>query len=375
MSSARRLGIISSLALSGLLAVACGGNGSGFEDGAGSTNGGDTAGNNGSGAGFGDNHTNDTNGTSSGDPQTACVANQAAAARKPVKLLIVLDQSGSMGGLSNPTKWIPVTTALKSFLSQEGSQGIEASMRLFPTATGDSTAKCDSASYASPNVAMTALPNAAPFSAQLVSDPNFKNTPTRAVLKATVADAKKVQAESPDAKVAIVLITDGEPLGCSATDNDITNVASEVAGTKDTIPTYVIGVGSVDNLNTIAHAGGPRDAFVVATSDPTATQAQLLSAINDIRGNSIACDVNIPAPPSGQSLDSDKVNVSFTPSGKAAQLLTYDETCAGEGWRYDDKANPKQVVLCPTTCTAAKADPAAKLSLEFGCLTRGAKVR
>ena len=75
------------------------------------------------------------------------------------------------------------------------------------------------------------------------------------------------------------------------------------------------------------------------------------------------------------SLDADKVNVSFTPSGKAAQLLTYDETCAGEGWRYDDKANPKQVVLCPTTCTAAKADPAAKLSLEFGCLTRGAKVR
>ncbi len=43
--------------------------------------------------------------------------------------------------------------------------------------------------------------------------------------------------------------------------------------------------------------------------------------------------------------------------------------------RYDDKAAPKSVVLCPATCTAAKADPKAKLGVEFGCVTRDASVK
>lgn len=335
-----------------------------------------SSGNNGSNGGFGGGDTDGGNNNSSGN--VACAAQESAAERKPVKLLIALDQSGSMGGNENNQKWVPVTTALKAFLTESRSSGIAASMRLFPTSGQNDTPafKCTPENYSVPNVPMTDLPNAAPFSAKLVANPSFKHTPTRAVLRATVADAKVVAAANPNAKVAIVLITDGAPAGCEDTPmgNDIDDVANEVKGTKATIPTYVIGVGAVSNLNKVAQAGGPRDAFIVALNDPSATQQQFFDAIDEIRGASISCEVTIPSPPTGQTLDPTKVNVNYTPTGKAAQALGYDEKCAGDGWHYDDKNAPKQVVLCPSTCAIAKADPTAKLALEFGCETRAARV-
>ena len=364
----RRSGIASSFSLAFSLAVfgaACGSSDSSEFDGKGGPSGSDRG-----GGGFGENGDGGGGGGGGDDLADggACAAQEVAATRKPVKLLFALDQSGSMGGNANNNRWVPVTTAFKAFLAQPDTTGIDASMRLFPL-DGNQTARCDAANYAVPDVPMTALPNSAPFAAKLVANPGFSGTPTRAVVRATVTDAKAVQAANPDAKVAIVLITDGDPAGCS--DNNIQDVASEVAGTKSTIPTYVIGVGNINNLNIIAQAGGPRDAFVVAVNDPAATQAQFLAAINDIRGQAISCEIAIPPPPAGQTLDADKVNVNYTPTGKATELLAYDEACTGAGWRYDDKANPKQVVLCPATCAIAKADPTAKVSLAFGCTRRG----
>ncbi|MDF2698390.1 MAG: hypothetical protein K0S65_6774, partial [Labilithrix sp.] len=113
-----------------------------------------------------------------------------------------------------------------------------------------------------------------------------------------------------------------------------------------------------------------RDAFVVQVNDPAATQAQFLAAINEIRGQAISCEIEIPPPPAGQTLDADKVNVNYTPTGKPTEQLAYDEACTAGGWRYDDKANPKQVILCPATCTVAKADPTAKVGIAFGCTRR-----
>jgi hypothetical protein len=377
--SSLRSTVLCSVALSSLLAiVACGGSGgSEFDNGGGGNNGGASGGQ--ASGGFGGNgDPNSSGGASSGtDPGNtsggpACAAQEAAAARKPVKLLLILDQSGSMGDTNNgnnrAAKWVPVTTALGSFLQKDTGSQIQASMRLFPQGANN-TAKCDPATYATPNVAMTTLPNGQMFMSQFVNNPTFVNTPTLAVVKATVTDAKAVAAANADSKVAIVLITDGEPTGC--TDNTIQSIANEVGTIKANIPTYVIGVGaSLNNLNSIAQAGAARNAFIVSVNDPAATEAEFLAAIDQIRGASIACDVAIPAPPTGQTLDPNKVNVNYTPTGKPSEQLKYDEACVAGGWHYDDKANPKNVILCPQTCNVAKADPAAKLSLEFGCVTR-----
>ncbi|MBX3201650.1 MAG: VWA domain-containing protein [Labilithrix sp.] len=364
---AHRTGIAISFSLAAALAIACGSSDtSNFGDGSS----GGSSGSSGGGGGFGEGD-DDGNGGGGDDLADggACAAQEVAATRKPVKLLLALDQSGSMGGGQNNNRWVPVTTALKAFLAQPDTVGIEASMRLFPVNANEST-RCNAASYATPDVPMTALPDNTAFANRLVANPNFSGTPTRAVIRATVADAKVVQAANPQAKVAIVLISDGDPAGCSGDDRNINNIIGEVSPTKDTIPTYVIGVGNINNLNLIAQGGGPRGAFVVATNDPAATQTQFLEAINEIRGEAIACEIDIPPPPAGEKLDADKVNVNYTPTGKPTEQLKYDENCAAGGWRYDNKADPKQVVLCPATCTVAKADPTAKVALAFGCARR-----
>ena len=47
--------------------------------------------------------------------------------------------------------------------------------------------------------------------------------------------------------------------------------------------------------------------------------------------------------------------------------LLYDPACSGEGWRYDDAANPKKILMCPASCNLLTAEPGAKLDVLFGC--------
>jgi hypothetical protein len=50
------------------------------------------------------------------------------------------------------------------------------------------------------------------------------------------------------------------------------------------------------------------------------------------------------------------------------QRLSYDQSCGdAEGWRYDDPATPKTIVLCQTACDIARREVTARLSVEFGC--------
>ena len=57
-------------------------------------------------------------------------------------------------------------------------------------------------------------------------------------------------------------------------------------------------------------------------------------------------------------------------SGTTSTAFGVDATCAAAGaWHYDDPANPKTIVLCPTTCAAVKADPKAAPALQFDCGT------
>jgi hypothetical protein len=85
----------------------------------------------------------------------------------------------------------------------------------------------------------------------------------------------------------------------------------------------------------------------------------------------LPCNYQIPAPPSGQSLDPGKVNVSYAPSSGSAQLFGKAANMAAcssaPGWYYDDDAAPKQVLLCPSTCTNVAAG--GTLAIAFGCAT------
>ena len=313
----------------------------------------------------------------------SCAAASQQAELAPVYLVFLLDQSGSMGDGKNgkrAEKWDPVTSALNGFFADPESAGITASLGLFPlnknTGTGaaDSSlpADCAASAYGKPDVLPTSLPDTNVFAAAIakVAPPNEYGTPTYPALSGTIDYAETLLKEDATRKVAIVMVTDGEPYGCDG--NTIDNTALAAKAVAAHLPTYVIGVGAeLASLNAIAAAGGTEQAFIVAVGDSDKTKKALLDAINVIRGKAISCDLAIPAPPAGKRLDPDKVNVQFTANGQPATSLKYGTACTGDtAWHYDAPEKPTKILLCDDTCNAVKADPVGKLDVVFGCIDR-----
>lgn len=321
-------------------------------------------------------------GNTSGDlgDGAACNAASARAVRPPLTMIMGLDQSCSMGdcggGQEKDKRWVPVTTALKGFWGDPVTVGISADLRLFPN--GGSDDYCKFSEYDTPVVPMTPLPNVDAFAAVLVDNPQKTATPTRAVLRAMAKEADALVAADATAKLAVVLVTDGQPQFCDDNDNDIDNVKGEIANKP--YPTYVIAIkGTGDstlqaNADAIAAAGQTQQAFLVDTDDPGATQQAFTTAMDQIRGALVpSCELTIPPPPQGKTFDKNKVNVTIT-SGATQTPLGYDPACAGAGWKYDDPNAPTAIVLCPQSCDPFKADANAQLDVAFGCTTRAAEV-
>lgn len=311
-----------------------------------------------------------------------CAAANAAAELAPVYLAFLLDESGSMGDGVNgkrAQKWDPVTSALKSFFADPASTGITASLTVFPlnqnltmgAADSKKPASCKAADYEKPVVVPTALPDDKTFAPEIakLDPPNEYGTPTLPALSGTISYAESLIKADASRKVAIVMVTDGEPYGCNGNTVDATAMAA--AQVAKTIPTYVIGVGKeLASLNQIATSGGTEKAFIVALDNADQTRKDLLAAINLIRGKSISCDLPIPAPPAGKKLDPDKVDVQFSGSA-ATSTLKYGLACTGDvAWHYDDASKPTMIQLCDSACSTVKSDPKGKLDVVFGCIDR-----
>jgi Mg-chelatase subunit ChlD len=367
--------ILSALALG---AFACGGNGGSYfkdvpDSGGGSSNNNNTGGD-GSLFGIGPQGTN-----------SPCVTSTADAQLADADLVVMLDKSGSMGdpneGFDPTVKWIPVTTALKAFFTDPGSAGLSASLQFFPQGT-DVTSVC-AYGYGTPLVNLTPLTSASPLVSTIDATQPAGGTPTLPALQGAVAYAQQVAAAHPADRTVVVLATDGDPgfgingqfqEGC--TNNDIPHVAAVAqaafAGTPS-IPTYVIGVGpDLQNLDAIAAAGGTGQAMMVPVSDPTQTNVVFENALKAIRTASLSCQLSIPKPPNGQTINPDSVNVVLINGGGQQTVLTYSADCSNpNGWHYDNPAAPTTVLLCTGACNSARSDAAGKVTLAFGCFTSG----
>lgn len=370
----------------------------------------------GSPAGDGDGDVNDP----------VCESASREAELSPVLLAFAFDVSGSMGQYDQPhwwhdmsAKWTPVREAAQAFVEDPNSVGISASLTFFPSTSGD---KCVIPTYLTPQVAMTELPTTqftSQFDAFETAGKWGSGTPTLAAVEGVTDYLQGFQAGNPDAKFAVVLVTDGLPQGCDS-QNDINLVASAVSANYAStgIPTYVIGMnnptvppttlpsgwsrwldddgddcgngtvtgGSDENtcappqalsgLHAVAQAGGTTEAFLIDTDDPAATKAAFLSAIDAIRTDAISCDIGIPPHPKGGTFDADKIDVSYTLKDGTTTRFDYDEECIAEGaWHYDDPANPSIIQLCESTCTFAQSQPGIMLNVDFLCVERPVVVR
>ena len=357
----RRLGFVFASALLSV-AAACGGSSDSSFGGAGNPDDG-TSGRNGGGNGP---QFNSDGGA--GPVNATCATSSANGQLTPANLVFMFDQSGSMGGAEMSVKWSPVSDALSSFFNDAASKGMSASLAYF--AQGSS---CNSGDYQKPEVPLAALPSPA-FASSISMHSPGGNTPTLPALKGAIDYAKTTAAAKPGEKVAVVLVTDGDPNGCNST---VSNVAAEAATVAATIPTYVIGVGSdFSNLNAMAVGGGTGAAILVTVGDPNKTKADLAAALNKIRGATASCSFAMPKPPTGQVLDINAVNVQFT-SASGPQTLPYNKDCTGggTGWHYDNANAPTAIDLCPATCATVKATSNGKVNIAFGCATLGGVIR
>lgn len=345
-------------------------------------------------------------GSSSGGD--ACVAESIGAELRPVDLYVMLDQSGSMmaeydhgsydscgeavaaNDLIHNDRWEEVTAALAGFVAAPGSAGIGLGLGFFPPKGPQSPGqtkceedKCEVAAYATPTVPVADLPGAAAaIEAALAFSPCLCNgTPMSAALQGAVAYAAERAGAHPERVPVVVLATDGEPKGdCSGGEDDSedyaapADVAAGALASPQGIRTYVIGVGqSLTSLNAIAAAGGTDAAYLVDANQ--GTEQAFLEALEEIRMQAIACEISIPAPQGGETLDYGKVNVAYVPGdGSAGGTLTQvpdASACADapQSWYYDDPQSPTKIIVCDEACGQLKVDVQGEITIALGCDT------
>lgn len=109
---------------------------------------------------------------------------------------------------------------------------------------------------------------------------------------------------------------------------------------------------------------------IICENDWSAVFADIQAAV--VAGSQVSCEINVPQPSSGGSIDPNQVSVKYTPGGTGSAVIlpqAADAQACGsnDGWYYDDPSMPTKIVLCPATCATVQADDAASVKLELGC--------
>ncbi len=316
-----------------------------------------------------------------------CASTTSSATLVPLDMYIMMDQSGSMKeatGTAGVNKWQAIVQAISAFVNDPKSSGIGVGIQYFGLpgtgggggGFGGKKDSCVASVYATPEVAIAALPgNAAAIASSVAAHNPTTSTPTAPALEGAISYAKTYAGSHPGHTVIAVLATDGEPTECSPTDiPSIANLAAAGVAGNPKVLTFVIGVGSsLSSLNAIAAGGGTKQAFVVDQGGNVV--AQFEAALKAIQGQAIGCAYAIPQPTGGQLLDLTKLNVQVTLAG-VQTILTYgtsQATCdpVNGGWYFDDPTTPTKILLCPATCNAITGKADALVDVLLGCARSG----
>jgi hypothetical protein len=312
----------------------------------------------------------------------------------PVDLYVVFDQSGSMCSCVDPvggqlcpdpyckeTRLDAIRRAMTGFLSDPASFGLGIGLGYFGQQP-IGQANCDSAIYETPAVAIGVLPeHATEIVASLNAVLPTGETPSGAAIRGACEHARAHQISNPGRSVVLLLLTDGKPEApvtcmssggaCCPTLSDAVAAALDCQEGEPGIKTYVLGVGPLlGNLDDIARAGGTERAYLVEGAN---VADEVLSALNQIRGDAIPCEFELPPPPDGQSLALDQVNITHADASCVPRHYAHVESQQGcpvdGGWYYDDPSAPEKISLCPASCDEVRS-PGGKLLFTVGCATR-----
>lgn len=337
------------------------------------------------GGGTGANGNAGSNGVQMRIGDTDCVANVHQGEQVPLDLYIMFDQSASMicQTASGASRWDALKAALVSFVQDPGASGIGVGIQYFGLGSIPVLSSCTVSDYLAPDVEVAPLPqNAQPIVDSLNRHGPATTTSTAVALQGAVQHAQTWKSQNPGHTVVVILVTDGQPNACGAV-ADVVNAAA--AGSSSGIPTYVIGVvsGGIDcgldpnppnqpDLDAVAAAGGTNQALIVDGSGNA--EQQFVAKMNEIRGNAqVPCAFQIPPPPAGEQFDRNLVNVEFT-DANGAPTIVYAvpdangcNPATGGGWYFDNPADPKTLLLCPSTCGTVTTTVGISVKVALGC--------
>jgi hypothetical protein len=345
-------------------------------------------------------------------PDAACGTGSADASLSPVNMIVMFDRSTSMNEIADQdtmaTRWNLASAALSAFFADPGAADLGVALRFFPhdsPAVGCSRQGCDMDDEAGlenyPNATAacqqvlvdmgTLLADPAPtdlheanlVSAVQTSVPMMmggggmamtQGTPIYVALGGALNWAMAYQALHTDQKTVVIFVTDGEANGCNENPQDIAQLAADALATSG-VTTYAIGLtgASEDDMNLLAEAGGTMMSYFI--DDGATASADLLAALNAIRGMALSCDFPMPtATDSGMLIDKEQVNVTYTASTTGVEttlskVLSAADCGTAVSWYYDNNDAPTRIFLCPAACDVVKADADAKLDILVGCQT------
>lgn len=339
------------------------------------------------------------------EPEEACARSEFIAQPLPVDLYVMLDRSGSMNipmslppategdcDVGDPTisRWCYTLNALDGFFTTGNLEETGVALQFFPNGTCSETppighncceggACCAGTADAVPAVPLgTLVSNRDALVAALnEQSPAGVTTPIEAALRGMVAWTKNNK--TPLRSMAGLLITDGEPTGCSNNTELLSAIVAQHLGDTG-IPTFVLGMNGAKfaPLESIALAGGvashaeycpsgimPCHVYNVGEGDPTV----FADALEQIKGAVVQCRFAMPTTDSGvvdpRYLD---VVYRYDDGQQVLSRVNAPDECGQGGYYFDDNDAPNEVALCPETCTDLRSARASEVVLTVDCL-------
>jgi hypothetical protein len=327
----------------------------------------------------------------------------------PLDVYLIFDRTASMGedcaftpGAAPPvnSKACYATYAVAQyFMSVDAADDTRLAFQFMSLDRND----CNGGPYGTPLIDMTPLPvNADHALVRAISDETFEGGlgthiegAIRGISSYTLAHDRDVGAPAGRTTIGI-LITDGDPNGCEENVSNLADlVANHLSQSGGAVRMFFIGEtgATLRNLETYAVEGGadphtdfcgngpsPCHYWDVGDGKPEAFASAMASIVGQATvAKPLPCTFKVPAPPSGQKLDPNLVNVNFTVGANTVGIYRVGsnaecDATAG-GWYYENPAAPSQIHLCPASCSTVGMAANATIQIEFGCASETPPVR
>ncbi len=298
----------------------------------------------------------------------SCATNIVSLNMMVIDMFFVVDASAAAA-----SHWSSVVSGFTQFLNDPVSAQTNVALNLFPSPQAASNV-CTTSLYTPLQQPLCEVSQCGTTLINTLSTTTPSgNQPWYGVLDGTYQVARLHAATDPNRSVVVVFIAAGTPC-CGECETYYGGYQYEMisfivtltddAYYDDKVRTEAIAlenaaVGDLQMVSSAGHGG--------LTKDISADLSQLATTLADLREEAQWCALDIPS-----LADFMNTNVLYTPSSTGIPLRLHradhkTDCGSADGWYYDDNISPKQVILCPKTCSDVRLDSAPTIELIEGC--------